>query len=242
MSAEWFWNRVDTSGGPDVCWPWTSGRTSAGYGSMHDPRVQKTTLSHRVALELATRAPVADECALHHCDNPICCNPAHLYWGTKADNAHDRDARGRRSPPFGRRNGGFVELHGRVFDRLTVVGYAGPAKTRRGGSLWNCRCACGASRTVVGSALLLGSTRSCGCLRADRVREAYVMKVARGDTSSGELNPAAKLSAKDVAEIRLLLRTPVTMTEIARRFLVTRASIRNIRDGRTWATSEGGGP
>lgn len=32
---------------------------------------------------------------LHTCDNPPCCNPAHLYRGTALDNARDRDTRGR---------------------------------------------------------------------------------------------------------------------------------------------------
>jgi hypothetical protein len=43
-------------------------------------------------------------CVLHHCDNPPCFNPAHLYIGTKVDNARDcarrgrKDVRGERNP------------------------------------------------------------------------------------------------------------------------------------------------
>jgi hypothetical protein len=32
---------------------------------------------------------------LHHCDNPPCINPDHLYIGTKKDNTQDMTARGR---------------------------------------------------------------------------------------------------------------------------------------------------
>lgn len=32
---------------------------------------------------------------LHRCDNPICCNPTHLFLGTVADNNHDSRVKGR---------------------------------------------------------------------------------------------------------------------------------------------------
>ncbi len=54
-------------------------------------------MAHRAAWEY-TRGPVpAGLFVLHRCDNPPCCNPAHLFLGTQADNMADMQAKGRQA-------------------------------------------------------------------------------------------------------------------------------------------------
>jgi len=58
-----------------------------------------------------------------------------------------------------------VDLTGRVFDRLTVIGYTG--RSQGGHKLWMCRCRCGRELPIQDGNLGNGHTRSCGCLRHD---------------------------------------------------------------------------
>lgn len=96
IEPEKFWPRVDTSGD---CWIWTGARQSQGYGMVQVRTGERvgtvSKLTHRVAYHLA-RGPFPDHLhVLHKCDNPPCCNPAHLFLGTAADNAADKVAKGR---------------------------------------------------------------------------------------------------------------------------------------------------
>jgi hypothetical protein len=93
--------KVDRSGGPDACWPWMASTRDRGYGQFSvGGREGAIPPTHRLAFVLATgQVPADDVCVLHRCDNPPCCNPAHLFLGTRADNAHDRDSKGRGTAP-----------------------------------------------------------------------------------------------------------------------------------------------
>jgi hypothetical protein len=75
------------------CWEWTGARNWKGYGVLRvDERNQ---LAHRIAYQLAYGETPFDLYVLHHCDNPGCVRPDHLFLGTLADNNADMRAKGR---------------------------------------------------------------------------------------------------------------------------------------------------
>lgn len=88
-----FWSYVDQSGGPDACWPWMRSVDRQGYGrQVVDGHGWG---AHRIAWTL-TRGPIPDGLVTcHHCDNPPCCNPAHLFVGTQRENLADMKRKGR---------------------------------------------------------------------------------------------------------------------------------------------------
>lgn len=92
-----FHARIDERGEGE-CWVWTGARTKGGYGVMSgEHRGDSPLRCHRVAYELHY-GPIPDGLHVRHrCDNPPCCNPAHLLVGTNADNVADKVERNRQA-------------------------------------------------------------------------------------------------------------------------------------------------
>lgn len=87
------WTKIDRSAGPDGCWPWRGWANCDGYGYIwiNDEGYRVTRV-----LYFLTYGTIDDTLLVcHDCDNPRCCNPAHLWQGTIADNHADMCAKGR---------------------------------------------------------------------------------------------------------------------------------------------------
>jgi hypothetical protein len=94
-----FWAHVDKSGGPDACWPWHGGHVGRGYGhtTWSDNYERIEIMAHRQAYEFEFGGPIPQGLQVcHKCDNPPCCNPAHLFLGTATENLVDAYTKGRR--------------------------------------------------------------------------------------------------------------------------------------------------
>src|SRR5579862_9724966 len=82
-----------------------------------------------------------------------------------------------------------IDLKGQRFGRLIVLKEAGRS-AKRGSALWFCRCDCQNTTTVDGSSLRRGLTRSCDCLKRERVAErARKLFTTHGHYQRGKASP-----------------------------------------------------
>lgn len=108
-TATAFWRKV-ARGTPNECWPWEGFRKASGHGLTSH---KSLPIHASRKAYILTHGPISSTlCVNHRCDNASCCNPSHLYLGTRADNmidfwsktpAAERGRRGRPTVLDGRR-------------------------------------------------------------------------------------------------------------------------------------------
>lgn len=108
-----FWKNVDRDEGPihpvyGQCWQWIGSRSPRGYGQIASGK--KHYRAHRWAYQEFV-GPLDNMLVCHHCDNPSCVNPAHLFLGMQLDNQKDMTEKNRQAK--GEKNG-WAELTERI--------------------------------------------------------------------------------------------------------------------------------
>ena len=106
------------------CWEWDLGLTH-GYG--RSKYQGKNYYMHRLSW-IAFRGEIPEEKqVLHHCDNPKCINPKHLYIGIHQDNMDDMMLRGRHRtiPQYGNNySGKKVMADNKIYPSYSAAGRA----------------------------------------------------------------------------------------------------------------------
>lgn len=102
-----FWLKVSFGLGPNACWTWKNSIDEKGYGQFNFGK--KRVRAHRMSWILSYgKIPEHNSyhgmCVCHHCDNPSCVNPKHLFLGTVKDNNVDMRKKGRYYSPTGEKS------------------------------------------------------------------------------------------------------------------------------------------
>ena len=97
---ERFWEKVDRKS--SGCWEWQAATDKDGYGIFtYQGKMYKT---HRLSIILDGHDIPSGMMVCHHCDNPGCVNPDHLYIGDAWSNMADKVERGRAYCPQGEKH------------------------------------------------------------------------------------------------------------------------------------------
>lgn len=93
-----YWPKVSRAADHD-CWQWAAkAKHPYGYGRMTAGRGVQLK-AHQIGWALANGPIPEGMSVLHECDNPGCCNPAHLFLGDQGANMRDAKRKGRMSKP-----------------------------------------------------------------------------------------------------------------------------------------------
>lgn len=200
---------------PAQCWEWTAGRWRRGYGQF---KVQGHPVqAHRFAWHVEHGGPPTDLMVCHLCDNPPCCNPAHLVLGTRAANAFDMVRKGRQLS---------AERHPRT------------AITRQQARRMRLALVAGADVREISRRSWVSISGVYKILRWERYGDQDAdlrTHCAELLTNQGSAHHNARLTETDVRLIRSLVESGDSQASVARRFGISSQHVSDIVNGRRWS-------
>ena len=96
-------NKIGKIVNKDECVNWTGAKNQSGYPIKWLNGKAQMYLRYKWMLEHGDIPP--GRCICHHCDNPSCINPDHIFLGSYADNMRDMIAKGRARYAYGIHHG-----------------------------------------------------------------------------------------------------------------------------------------
>jgi hypothetical protein len=205
-----FWRHVQRRD-QDSCWEWTASTFKSGYGQFKVNKISHN--AHRVAWELSY-GPIPDGMFIcHHCDNPLCCNPSHLFVGSPQANMDDMRGKGRESKG--------TDFPAARLDDEAVLEITRLAKS-------------GMLQRDIGKLFGVGQTAIGDVLRNVAWKHVKRETINRHRNSSGEHNGRARLTEKDVRDILVLHGLGVETKEIHAAYPIHLTSLQRVISGRSW--------
>lgn len=204
------------------CFNWTKSKCK-GYGrimigSRKIPGDRKPKYAHRVSYELFRGTIPPGIMVCHHCDNPACINPAHLFLGTSEDNLRDALRKGRL--PTGEEN------HNAKLTRDAIS--LACKQYKAGRSLRSISKDIGVDSTTLTKAVT-GRTWTMDAIERIEVKASI---------NVGEQNGSARLSVSNVMEIRSRCAAGETQASVAKAFGISQSTVSDIVRRNKWAHVE----
>lgn len=216
------YSKIKFTDDPDECWEWIGSKDKYGYGRIGIGNLP--ILVHRLAYHIASGIDPTGFLVSHLCHNTSCCNPAHLYLIDIVERFWSKVDRSGNHPKgcweWGasriRKGYGSLGFKGKTCRSHRVAWELTYGEIPEGLHVLH---SCDNPPCCNPNHLFLGTN-----LDNARDKEAK----GRGNHSKGENHYAAKLTDKQVAEIRDKFNRGIRKSQLAREYKVSKVHINRI--------------
>lgn len=209
LNKEKFFQKVKIT---EDCWEWTGYVNPAGYGSFSNKK-----LAHRYMFEHFNGKIPKGICCLHHCDNRICCNPSHIFLGTRTDNSRDKVEKNRQGKGSKMNKGKLVESQVLEIRKMRIS----EKKYREIADEFN-----------ISQDLVKIICKNKSWKHVELGEKSKLVKPQNKNRIPTK--NAAKLNENDVKDIKYLISIGKRGADLARKYNVTKTTISDIKHKRSW--------